>query len=248
MKHIWKKFAFAVAATVALCALSGQAFAQEAANKLSEFLPKMAPQNMADEGQVREMEAAQQGWMNYCLQDAAKSKEQRAESIKAMCDALESDAPVVTKQWLLHVMQWVGDDSCIGAVAPLLKSDDPRLVDGAAREGIYTILDLHAAPGSQNGRDHSGETRFAKTFHEEKWLDLSCKLWTAVATHYRDNRWVAAYGLANEPEGQPKGLTTAPNVEKGLDALYRAVRAVDTRHLVMIGACWDPCHLPPPSK
>lgn len=133
MKHIWKKFAFAVAATVALCALSGQAFAQEAANKLSEFLPKMAPQNMADEGQVREMEAAQQGWMNYCLQDAAKSKELRAESIKAMCDALESDAPAVTKQWLLHVMQWVGDDSCIGAVAPLLKSDDPRLVDGAAR-------------------------------------------------------------------------------------------------------------------
>ena len=49
MKHIWKKFAFAVAATVALCALSGQAFTQEAANKLSEFLPKMAPQNMADE-------------------------------------------------------------------------------------------------------------------------------------------------------------------------------------------------------
>ena len=121
-------------------------------------------------------------------------------------------------------------------------------VDCAAREGIYTILDLHAAPGSQNGRDHSGETRFAKTFHEEKWLDLSCKLWTAVATHYRDNRWVAAYGLANEPEGQPKGLTTAPNVEKGLDALYRAVRAVDSRHLVMVGACWDPCHLPPPSK
>ena len=65
-------------------------------------------------------------------------------------------------------------------------------VDCAARAGLYTILDLHAAPGSQNGRDHSGETRFAKTFHEEKWLDLSCKLWTAVATHYRDNRWVAA--------------------------------------------------------
>ena len=35
-------------------------------------------------------------------------------------------------------------------------------VDGAARAGIYTILDLHGAPGSQNGRDHSGETRFAK--------------------------------------------------------------------------------------
>lgn len=121
-------------------------------------------------------------------------------------------------------------------------------VDSAARNGLYTILDLHGAPGSQNGRDHSGETRWAKTFHEDKWLQLSCRLWTAVATRYRDNRWVAAYDLVNEPEGQPKGLTSAPNVEKGIDALYRAVRAVDSEHLIMIGACWDPCHLPPPAK
>lgn len=118
----------------------------------------------------------------------------------------------------------------------------------AAAHGLYTILDLHGAPGSQNGRDHSGEVRWAKTFHEEKWLDLSCRLWKILATRYRDNPWVAAYDLVNEPEGQRGGLSSAENVEKGLDALYRAVRSVDSRHLIMIGACWDPCHLPPPSK
>lgn len=133
-----------------------------------------------------------------------------------------------------------------------LIEDGFKLLDGfidqAAQNGLYTILDLHGAPGSQNGRDHSGETRWAKTFHEEKWLDLSCRLWTALATRYKDNRWVAAYDLVNEPEGQPKGLSSAANVQAGIDAMYRAVRAVDTQHLIMIGACWDPVHLPPPSK
>jgi hypothetical protein len=121
-------------------------------------------------------------------------------------------------------------------------------VERAGAYGIYTVLDLHGAPGSQNGRDHSGEVRFAKTFHEEKWLNLTCRLWTVLATRYRDNTWVAGYDLVNEPEGQVGGKSSASNVEKGLDALYRAVRAVDGRHLVFIGACWDPVDLPPPSK
>ncbi len=121
-------------------------------------------------------------------------------------------------------------------------------IERAGAHGLYTILDLHGAPGSQNGRDHSGEVRFAKTFHERRWLDLTCTLWKILAARYREETWVAGYDLVNEPEGQVGGLTSAPNVEKGLDALYRAVREVDDRHLVFIGACWDPVHLPPPSK
>ena len=121
-------------------------------------------------------------------------------------------------------------------------------VERAGAHGIYTILDLHGAPGSQNGRDHSGEVRYAKTFHDKRWLDLTCKLWKVLAARYRDETWVAGYDLVNEPEGQVGGHTSAPNVEKGLDALYRAVREVDSRHLVFIGACWDPVDLPPPSK
>lgn len=131
MNLSWKKLA--CCAAIAFCVVSAQSFAQEAANKLSELLPKMAPANMADEGQVKEMEAAQQGWMYFCLQDCSKTKELRAESIKATCDALQSDAPVAAKAWLLHVLQWVGDDSCVDCVATFLKSDQPALVDAAAR-------------------------------------------------------------------------------------------------------------------
>ena len=36
-------------------------------------------------------------------------------------------------------------------------SDIDDFVERAARHGIYTILDLHGAYGSQNGQDHSGQ-------------------------------------------------------------------------------------------
>ena len=132
MKLTWKKLAICVAAACALCVASAQTFAQDPAAKLAEVLPKMAPQNMADEGQVRAMEESQQAWMNYCLRDCAETKELRAESIKATCDALEADNPVVAKAWLLHVLQWFGDDSCVDTVATFLTSDEPALVDAAA--------------------------------------------------------------------------------------------------------------------
>lgn len=133
MKHTFKKLAVCASAVLALCVLSAQTFSQEAADKLAELLPKMAPANMADEGQTRDMESAQQAWMNYCLRDCSATKELRAESIKAMCDALQSDAPVVAKSWLLHVLQWVGDDSCVDTVAAILTGDKAELVDPAAR-------------------------------------------------------------------------------------------------------------------
>ena len=134
MTNTWKKLAFSAAILfIASFVVSTASRGQEPTAKLNELLPKMAAENMADEGQVRDMESAQLGWMNYCLQDCNKSKELRAESIKATCDALNSDAPVVAKAWLLHVLQWVGDDSCVDTVAKFLKNDDARLVDAAAR-------------------------------------------------------------------------------------------------------------------
>ena len=133
MKLNWKNLALGVAAACVLCLASVQSFAQDPAAKLAEFLPNMTPENMADEGQVREMETAQQGWMNYCLRDCSESKELRAASIKATCDALKGDYPAPTKAWLMHVLQWVGDDSCVDTVATFLKGDDPTLVDPAAR-------------------------------------------------------------------------------------------------------------------
>lgn len=121
-------------------------------------------------------------------------------------------------------------------------------VKNCKKRGLYVILDLHGAPGSQNGRHHSGDTRNPHLFTDPASLDLCCKLWKAVALKYKGNPTVAAYDLLNEPEGHPGGLSSDPAVVAGHDRLYRAVRKADPDHLVMIESCWGPEHLPSPSS
>jgi len=121
-------------------------------------------------------------------------------------------------------------------------------VKNCKKRGLYVILDLHGAPGSQNGRHHSGDTRRPHLFKDPAALDLCCKLWTSVASRYKGNATVAAYDLLNEPEGHPGGLTSDPAVVAGLDRLYKTVRKADPDHLIMIESCWGPEHLPAPSS
>ncbi|OJA17831.1 hypothetical protein AZE42_03323 [Rhizopogon vesiculosus] len=48
-----------------------------------------------------------------------------------------------------------------------------RVIDLCAQHGIFTILDLHAAPGG--------------------------RLWEELAKHYANNKWIAGYNPLNEP-------------------------------------------------
>ena len=172
MKLTWKTFVFGVASVVALCAASLQTFGQDAAAKFAEWAPKMSPQNFADEAQVREMEAAQQGWMYFCLQDGAKSSELRAETNKLALDALKGDYPVATKAWLLHVLQWVGDDSCVDGLAALLTSDEPRLFDGAAR-ALAQIPTEKALDALKKAQADSKEPKRFDSYIKARSVDLS---------------------------------------------------------------------------
>ncbi len=121
-------------------------------------------------------------------------------------------------------------------------------VRNCKQRGLYVILDMHGAPGSQNGRHHSGDTRNPRLFTEKASMDLCIKIWQSIARRYRGNPTIAAYDLLNEPEGHPGGHTTDAAVIEGLDRLYKAVRAVDPDHLIMIESCWDTPQLPSPSK
>ncbi len=71
-----------------------------------------------------------------------------------------------------------------------------EFVAGAAEHGMYTILDLHGAYGSQNGQDHSGEVLPAGEvgfYSDEQAIELTVKLWGAVAEHFKDNPNIAGY-------------------------------------------------------
>jgi aryl-phospho-beta-D-glucosidase BglC (GH1 family) len=122
-------------------------------------------------------------------------------------------------------------------------------VDECEKRGIYVILDLHAAPGSQNGRDHSGDTSGSKLYKEEKYQDVTVSLWEQLAEHYKGNPNIAGYDLLNEPEGDeveraPWGATQIPFY----DRLYKAIRAIDPDHLIILGAIWEPSNMPDPSE
>ena len=125
-----------------------------------------------------------------------------------------------------------------------------EFVEAAAEHGIYTILDLHGAYGSQNGQDHSGQifdTPGEVTFYEnEQLISLTVKLWGALADHFRTNSNVIGYDILNEP-GEKAGLTEKRHWDC-FDRIYDAIRATGDRHIVIFESCWDGANLPQPSE
>jgi len=118
-------------------------------------------------------------------------------------------------------------------------------VDNCAKRGMYVILDLHGAYGSQNGKHHSGQVNDGRQlyFNEENRA-RTVRLWEQIARHYAGNPAVAAYDLLNEPE-RDAGFTDKVQWDF-YDELYRAVRAVDPGHIIALEACWWPSSLPNP--
>lgn len=105
-----------------------------------------------------------------------------------------------------------------------------RILAACEREGVYAILDLHGAPGGQSKEDHTGERDRNEFFGSPALQARTARLWAAVARRYHDHPEVAGYDLLNEPTGAPD-----PAALIGVhDALYRAVRAADPRHVVIV--------------
>lgn len=111
--------------------------------------------------------------------------------------------------------------------------------------GLYLILDMHGAVGSQNGSDHSGDTSrtnlYAATELGEAYREKTAELWALVAEHFAGESNVAGYDLLNEPT-RASGATQWDYY----DVLYKAVREADPDHMIFIEATWEPNNLPSP--
>ena len=123
-------------------------------------------------------------------------------------------------------------------------------VSRAAHYGIYTILDLHGAYGSQNGQDHSGEIKDSASevdfYSNGQMQDLTVRLWKALSNHFKDNPAVAGYDILNEP-GEKAGVTSKPHWDF-YDKAYKAIRENGDGHIVIFESCWDGRNLPHPSE
>jgi len=105
-----------------------------------------------------------------------------------------------------------------------------QAIEACARHGIYTVIDLHAAPGFQNQRWHSDNpTHLAFFWTHRHFQDRVVHLWEALADRYRNHPWVAGYNPLNEP-GDATDLVIGPFYQRIRDA----IRAIDPRHVLFL--------------
>jgi endoglucanase len=104
-----------------------------------------------------------------------------------------------------------------------------RAVDEAEQRGLYTVLDLHGAVGSQGWEHHSGCANRNELWGSTEYRDRTRWLWEQLAEHYRGRSAIAAYGLLNEPWG-----TTPEDLAAFSWELFDAVRAVDEAHVIVL--------------
>jgi endoglucanase len=103
-----------------------------------------------------------------------------------------------------------------------------RAIAAGGAHGVYSIIDLHALPGSQNQHWHSDNPTHRALFWEHRhFQDRVVVLWEAIAERYRGNAWVAGYNLMNEPADESRAVV-GPFYKR----LAAAIRAVDPDHIL----------------
>ena len=101
---------------------------------------------------------------------------------------------------------------------------------------MYVILDMHCAPGAQNGGPISDSDGIARLWLEEDKKELTVEIWREIAEYYSDNTLIGGYDLINEPV-LPQGVTLSEFKQLYID-ITQAIREVDQNHIVFIEGNW----------
>ncbi len=118
----------------------------------------------------------------------------------------------------------------------------------ASKYGLYTIIDLHGVPGSQNGQDHSGWTGSgAQLYNNTTYQNYAVKFWQGIANRYKGVAAVAGYDLMNEPSAGFPGASGS-EVTAMMRKLYSAVRAIDPDHIIFFNFIWHWTVFPNPAN
>jgi endoglucanase len=104
------------------------------------------------------------------------------------------------------------------------------LIEWCEANGLYVILDMHAAPGAQ-GSDRN----ICDGFHDNNlwqypvFQDVLVRLWEAISDRYRDEPRIAMYEFINEPNNVPGG---GPAIHALTQRLISAVRDNGDNHIL----------------
>ncbi|MCU0792601.1 MAG: cellulase family glycosylhydrolase [Opitutaceae bacterium] len=108
-----------------------------------------------------------------------------------------------------------------------------RAIAMATAEGLYTIVDMHGAPGAQS-LDHVTGEQGRNEFWRPENRKRAAGIWEAIAARYRDNPAVVAYDLLNEPFNQMNMTHDDELLIAAMDELVRAVRRADPEKLIYV--------------
>jgi len=115
-----------------------------------------------------------------------------------------------------------------------------QLVKWCRDEGVYLILDMHAAPGGQTGENIDNGWGFPFLFKSPKSQQRVIDVWRKLADRYKNEPLILGYDLLNEPIPTFEGYD---KLNKYLVPLYKritkAIREVDPHHIIIVeGAQW----------
>ncbi len=115
------------------------------------------------------------------------------------------------------------------------------LIKWCKAEGLYVLLDMHAAPGGQTGDNIDDSYGYPFIYDNEESRNQCTKIWRSIALHFKNETTVMGYDLLNEPI--PHFYDTAhfnPLLEPLYKQITKAIREVDNNHLIFLGgAQWD---------
>jgi endoglucanase len=116
-----------------------------------------------------------------------------------------------------------------------------RVIQWSREEGLYVIIDLHAAPGGQTGTNIDDSNGYPWLFDSSQEQAHLIAIWQRLAKHYKNNPTVIGYDVLNEPI--PPYPSLAP-LDVKLEPLYKkltaAIRQIDSHHILFLGGVqWD---------
>ena len=111
-----------------------------------------------------------------------------------------------------------------------------NIISWCSAEGIYVIIDLHAAPGGQSANnisdyDSTKPSLWESTANKTKTIEL----WKKLSETYKLEPWVAGYDLLNEPAWNLPNGTDLRNLYNGIT---NVIRANGDNHILFVEGNW----------
>lgn len=114
------------------------------------------------------------------------------------------------------------------------------LLGWCSNNGVYVIPDMHCAPGGPDNwsvTNYGGtlNTNTASVFASAPNLALAEHIWARIAARYATHPWIGGYDLLNEPVNTSAAdlQVGSPYLSTTYSNLIRAIRTVDTNHMVI---------------